>query len=343
MAIPELSSSGVPRGESAILAGYYRDAAKRIKETVLHPPGGTQSGREFRQARAAQQIQQIDTLLVGLKQKAAGWVGKNIPAAYRDGLRRADRQAREAGVRPPSIPPLRGSFSVIDQRTVRVFARDSMGDLTKAADSMGRQAQRVLRSTAQQGLGESDINRVLAGGVIEGSPRETIRRLRDELEKVHGETVTVIDRNGDPISFDAGYYAEMVARTKTREATVTARHERLEELDIDLVAIVGRISTNFCTAFLGQVFSLSGNSTKYPAYSSLPGGGPPFHPNCSKSDRPFIEELASDAQIEQAEILSSSEKLLGMDTSEAQRSFKDLQIHAEIKERYATTARKLFG
>ena len=56
---------------------------------------------------------------------------------------------------------------------------------------------------------------------------------------------------------------------------MTARHERLGELGLDLVAFVGRVSDNFCSAFLGQVFSLSGTSNKYPAYASLPGGGPP--------------------------------------------------------------------
>jgi hypothetical protein len=145
------------------------------------------------------------------------------------------------------------------------------------------------------------------------------------------------------MNFDVGYYAEMVARTKTREASVDARHERLSELGLDLVAIVGRISKNFCTAFLGQVFSLSGNSDKYPAYSSLPGGGPPFHPNCSKSTRPFVEELASDKQLDQADGLDDADKLLGMDATQAQRAFKDLQIHAQQKDRYATTASKLFG
>jgi hypothetical protein len=106
---------------------------------------------------------------------------------------------------------------------------------------------------------------------------------------------------------------------------------------------VGLVSTHFCTAFLGQVFSLSGKSDKYPAYSELPGGGPPFHPNCSKSTRPFVEELASPAQLEQAEGLDDADKLLGDDPARAQRKFRDLQIHTQQKDRYSTTAQKLFG
>jgi hypothetical protein len=148
-----------------------------------------------------------------------------------------------------------------------------------------------LRTIAEQGLGREKLNRILAGGVIEGAPVETIRTLRDELSKIHGETVPIVDKNGDTINYAAKDYAEMVARTQTRQATTIARHERLESNGVDLVSIVGRVSTNFCTAFLGQVFSLSGKSDKYPALSSLPGGAgpyppPPFHPHCSKSTRP---------------------------------------------------------
>jgi hypothetical protein len=140
-----------------------------------------------------------------------------------------------------------------------------------------------------------------------------------------------------------GYYAELVARTRTREAQVQARHERLGELGIDLVSIVGRISNSFCTAFLGQVFSLSGTSAKYPAYASLPGGGPPFHPNCSKSTRPYVEALATQAQAEQAETLPDAQQLLGQDVATAQRRYKDLQIRNQVEDRYATTEARLFG
>jgi hypothetical protein len=163
------------------------------------------------------------------------------------------------------------------------------------------------------------------------------------LRAVHGDRVSIIDKNGDPMEFGVGHYADMVARTKTRQATVTARHGRLEELGLDLVSIVGRVSQYFCTAFLGQVFSLSGKSEKYPAYSELPGGGPPFHPNCSKSTRPFVEELADERQMAAAEPLEDAGTLLGMDVSRAQRAFKDLQLHAQVKDRYAMTEKKLFG
>lgn len=342
MATPELFDSGLPRRETALVARYFLSAQARMKQMVFHPVGTTQSSQAFRQARAAEQIARVDTILRRLKIQTSAWVGKNAPAVFRDAKKRADQQAIDAGVKMDGRL-FDGSFSQVDQRTIVLFARDTLADLDKAAESMADRAASVLRQTAQVGLSEADINTVLAGGVIAGKPVETVRTLREALRQVHGDEIEIVGRSGTPMNFKVGYYAEMVARTKTRQATVIARHDRLAELGMDLVAIVGRISNNFCTAFLGQVFSLSGNHPKYPAFAELPGGGPPFHPNCSKSTRPFVEELAGRRQLDQAEGLDDARKLLRMDQAAAQRAFKDLQLHAQQKDRYATTEKQLFG
>lgn len=179
--------------------------------------------------------------------------------------------------------------------------------------------------------------RILAGRhVIEGQPDAAVRALRDELKKVHGDTVTIIDKNGDPINYKVGDYAHMVATTKTREATCKARHERLKEQGIDLVTIVGKQSKYPCSQLLGKVFSLSGDHQKYPALSSL-GGGPPFHPNCSKSTAPFVEDLADEAALQAAEPDPETEKIgkliANRDWSAAMRLFKDTGGAAEAKQR----------
>jgi hypothetical protein len=339
---PELSSSGISAAATDQLVSLYTDAAGRIKEMVLNPTGPNVASQQYRQMRAVQLSRQIDLMLVQLKQGTALWIGKELPKAFEDGLKRAQMQAAKL-IKDLPETPLEGTSALIDHRSVKLFAQDMAGDLAGAADNAVRRAKSVLRQTAQVNLSEKEIDRILAGGLIEGKPVQAIRNLRDRLREVGAGTVQVRDKNGDMINFDAGYYASMVVRTKTREATVHARHQRLRQLGLDLVSIVGLVSTHFCTAFLGQVFSLSGRSDKYPAYSELPGGGPPFHPNCSKSTRPFVEELASETQLDQAEGLDDADKLLGMDASQAQRAFKDLQIHAQQKDRYATTAEKLFG
>jgi hypothetical protein len=340
MAMPLLARSGVPQSSLDVLANYFQDANDRLKKVVLHPPGKTIASQEYRRAWASQQIQQSDYVLAQLKAQSSGWVRGNIPAAMKDGLAKADVQIKQAfgAVPPQMLKKMQPSFALVDVRAVQKISIDTVSDLHRAGDAMVDRANGLLRQTAQEAISESQINKLIAGGLIEGKPVAMQQALAKELKAVAGDTIPINGRN-----YDTKKYAELVGRTKTREATVTARHDRLEELGVDLVTIVGRISTNFCTAFLGQVFSLSGKSDKYEAYSALPGGGPPFHPNCSKSSAPFIEELASDHQLKTADGVEDAQKLLSMTPAEAQRAFKDLQIKQQIVPRYATTAEKLFG
>jgi len=342
--IPELHDSGVPREAGAEIVRLYRRAGREMKKMVMRPPGGTEKAIAFRRARAADLSRQIDAMLADLGKRTNRWIKANAREAYRTGIAAGIRQARAAGVTGEGSA-FRGSFSVIDRRSVEVFAADIAADLQQSREAMGKRAKSLLRKTAsiklatsgeEIALTEVDIDRILAGGVIEGAPTKAIAELRGELAAQAGETVSIIGKGGTVRDFEVGYYADLVVRTKTREATVKARHNRLGELGLDLVVIVGRTSENFCTAFLGQAFSLSGKSRKYPAYGGLPGGGPPFHPNCSKSTRPFIDELADAGQRRNARGLKASREMLAKSTAEAQRLFKQRAVRERVEARYQT-------
>ncbi|MCC6679877.1 MAG: hypothetical protein IT445_03145, partial [Phycisphaeraceae bacterium] len=275
----------------AELVKRYEASAARLREQVLNPPGNSSRSQQWNRTRAAQILAQVDREITRLKQQATQWTGPALEQSMRKGIATADRQARQAGVVNDGSP-LRGTFSIVDRGAAEVLARDTVGDLIKAADSMKKQAANVLHRMAAEGVSNADVNAILTGGIIEGKPLQAIRELREALRKVHGGKVTITDKNGDPMEFPVGYYAKLVAVTKTREATCKARHARLADRGIDLVKVIGRVSTNFCTAYLNKVFSISGTHKKYPSLDTLPGGGPPFHPQCSKSTAPFIEELA---------------------------------------------------
>lgn len=318
-----------------ILIGYLASTSKRLQEMMLNPSGKGDRARAFNVSRAAVLISHVRDLQRELKAQIAAVTGPMIAQAYRNGLRQGNQQAIESGAYRPNDPLLRGGFSLIDRQAAAVVARDTAADLFKAADAMADNAVRLLRRTAENGLSNAQINEVIARGILEGSPAEVTRALRDELRRVHdGNIVPIIDKNGDLRHFDAGSYAKLIVITKTREAVVTARHERLMGLNLDVVTIIGKLSNNFCSAFLGQAFSLSGKSRDYPPLASLPGGGPPFHVQCSKGTRAFVAELASGAQREVAQGVVDAQKLLGMDTSAAQRAFKDLQLRAQVRQAY---------
>src|SRR4051794_3520822 len=118
---PELFDSGAPRAETAILASIFVDAQKRMADMVLKPQGRTEGAREFRQARAASQVLQVDQILQQLKQGTASWLQRDaaLVKPVHEARQRADRQAEEAGVRVESALP--GSFDQVDVRTAAVF------------------------------------------------------------------------------------------------------------------------------------------------------------------------------------------------------------------------------
>jgi hypothetical protein len=320
------------------LLTYYEDSARRLRDTIIHPPGKSLATQEFNQARAAQLLAQVQREIDHLKIQATRWAGDALTQSLQKGIAVADYQAKVAGaasLSPQSSKLDTSVFSVVDRRAVEVLAQDTVNDLHKAADSMGRTASTLLRKMAATKVTRAQVNAIVAGRhIIEGQTTQAARELKDLFTKVYGEQVTIIDKNGDPRSFDVKYYAKMVAQNKAREATCMARHDRLSQRGIDTVVIIGRVSKNFCTCYLGKCFSISGEHSKYPPLSSLPSGGPPFHPFCSKSTAAFIPDLASSAALRAAAPDARTAEFLGTnDTAALQRQFQESHLKGSITKR----------
>lgn len=58
-----------------ILAGYYANAATRLREMILHPYGKTDTARALNLQRAAQLFGQIRELQTGLRVESARITG----------------------------------------------------------------------------------------------------------------------------------------------------------------------------------------------------------------------------------------------------------------------------
>ena len=327
---------GLNDAEIKALTDLYTTAAERIREMVLRPTGKTDPAREWNRGRASQQIEQVDQMLIALGKQSGLWVGEFVPEAMVRGLRTAHKQAKAAGVKLPG-GALRGSFALINEGAVEIFAKNIAGHLGNATQRMGDRAKGVIRRTSQLGLDERKIQTILAGGLIEGTPVAAIRQLRGELKAVHGKKIEINGRE-----YEVGYYAEMVARTQTAEASITAQHDRLSELDLDLVKIlVGPNACILCSAFRDQVFSLSGKSDKYPAYDALPNGGLEFHCNCTCAMGAFVEALATAKQLKDAVGPPDVTKLLGTQDekgkwhnksqTDALKIARDLQLRQQIE------------
>lgn len=315
---------GMPIDPLAEQVRMYEAAAQSINEALARAIGrmAGAEGREvvtagWQAARAAQMRAEIAPILQRLGSPSA-----RLDAATERAVRRsigsAEAQMRELGLRPfERVDRLTGvGFGAVDQRAVEAIARDTAakatsdiaGSMARALDHQGRAAgdlfRRLSSATTADGrspLTESAANRAIAQGIITGDVREAMGLMRqifadpaltESYRKVGNKIIQV-----GQAEMTVRSYAALVVRTRTREATVAARHERLGASGIDLVQITGRASENFCTAFVGLVCSLSAEQVidglRIPALASLPEGGPPFHPNCTKGTAAYIPRLVS--------------------------------------------------
>jgi len=102
-------------------------------------------------------------------------------------------------------------------------------------------------------------------------------------------------------------YAEMVTRTKTRQAVTIARRNTLHETGHQLIKVNDRASTSddACNLYRGKVFGLTKEAADIygvPSVLELPNGGVPFHPGCKHFEIPFLEAYASPAEKKTAMI-----------------------------------------
>jgi hypothetical protein len=124
--------------------------------------------------------------------------------------------------------------------------------------------------------------------MVEGTPKSIKSELLKVLEKklIAGKVVT-INRNGFVRKYDPAAYAEMVARSRMREAQSAATINTCVEHGVDYIRVSDHGDTDpECNQYAGRVFSISGTS-KIPGVQPL-AKYPPFHPNCIHTITPFI-------------------------------------------------------
>lgn len=274
----------------AQLRALYGDAAQQLANT-LDSPGLTAAGA----ARAGKLIQQVEAMRAALDAKAAELAGKGIEGAYAHGVDIASKAIEETG-----NALVGGLGTTIHTGAVQALAETMAGDLLNANGAIERQLKSVIRQTQQSVLQENEINRKLATGIIQGKTRKEISkeiasRLREELGD--GKYLIIKGRRYDP-----KYYAELVTRTRTREAVTEGSINQAIQNGFDLMQVT--VHSNpcpRCLPFQGRIFSLSGRSTTFPRLTDRP----PYHPNCKHVIVPVSEDhLERLGQLEAARRLA---------------------------------------
>lgn len=314
-------------------------AADRARKLMLNPPGKTDKSKAFNASRAAQLLAGVNRELDAVGGKMVAVTSKKVAAAFKQGIADGDQLARDAGIRPDGSA-LQGGFNVVDRRRAAILVKQTQQaneDLSKAVKSIKDTTGKVVRQTQALGLDSAAVNRMLAGGTIEGVPRSTLRDLKAMVQKaaIDGKIVTVNNRTGAKMSFKPAYYAELVYQTKLAETTNIATVQRLRERKIQYVKIIGSNSRRFCTAFVGRAFYIGDGADPrfgFPHIRELHRGGPPFHPRCTKRYTAFVPGLQSPEQIEAAKLKPNERELLGKPAGDAQRTFESQERKTKASE-----------
>jgi len=297
-------------GEIDSLAALYRDAAADMLDVLADA-----AALAGQRGRAAALLRQYQVILADLGDEAAAWIELNIPRAYDVGLEFADegiRNIRRAGInlrrRDRTITGRRERdvFSQVHREAARAITESMLQTTDAALAQIGRRVDDVLR---REGM------LAVARGIAAGRARVDVSR---ELEQrlIASGRPTFVDALGRQWPLDR--YAEMVARTTTREAMTQGTINRLREHGVTLAQVSAHNAEDFCRYYENAVVSLDGPHPVYPPISAI-NGGPPFHPRCVHVLTPFVERLATDEEKKRGVI---SPDLLNKSPAELQRRFR---------------------
>lgn len=335
-----------------MLVQLLQSPLDHIREMILHPKGGTPESIEWNRSRATRTWYQIAEQIRRARQDLANWTGRAITSAaargWREGRRQLDLmnpQWRSRG----TDPSLKASFNIVDFDAVHALARDTYANINAGLQATEDRLRLTLRRMADNGLTAADVDLIQARGTIEGKPRQVIRDLRDELLRIHGKELTIPTKTGGTMSWDTREYAQLVAHTRLREASVIGRHERLTRAGVDHVIIIGNITKYPCTAFLGKIYYIGDgrDPSGYPNLNTVKDArghaAPPFHPNCSKSTAPIVLDLATPEEIRRGQPDATSEQMaqVGVNSTAGVRLMQADNVRGQARERMAAIAESI--
>lgn len=242
-------------------------------------------------------FQRIIRILEDLRQGTSVWASTFITEFLDEADLAAVAALEASGI---TIPQFGASIS---EGAVRGIALSLTDNLSKATASVRSLAQRIFRSPALERefpLLAADAVREVGVGLAGAEATAAIRsRIANQLrEQFSDDVVSVIAKNGRRMTFPLDFYAGMVAQNTKAQAQSFATLERAQQARHDLVRITPNPSKggDWCDAYRGRVYSISGGHPIFPPLAGLPNGGPPFHPWCKHGLGIYVPEFNSDEE-----------------------------------------------
>ncbi len=166
---------------------------------------------------------QINAELQALDKFAAEWSAETVEKYYKESVEKVYALYREANIPAPVV--------AVNQRAISLLASRTTEQLMAAHHHVGRMINDQIRAAGVAAVRE----KIAAGDTVKQAKANLIGKLTDK------GVMGIRYRNGRWVKLDS--YAELVARTTTREATNKATTQQLQDMGQDLV----QISTTFST------------------------------------------------------------------------------------------------
>lgn len=242
----------------------------RSQQTKLSALVNSGELTEFSRTRAEEILKQVDQIVMTLNRGAAKWADSSLPESYVRGVDLAAERLKAL-----NVTRFVSRNALIHTQAVSVLINDVTVDMISSNEGIRKFFNRFIRQSQQRIIEDQAISKIVAEGLVSGSTRRTVSDtvLRELRQKMRNEQFLSINgRNYRPDS-----YAEMLARTRTREATSQGSINTALRYGVDLVQIDAHAEVcEFCQQFSGRVYSISGGDPDFPTLKEKP----PFHPNC---------------------------------------------------------------
>lgn len=252
----------------------------------------------YKETEVMKAMKSITGTLAELNRNAQRWTALQIPKSYAHGAKTARIRLEIMGFRSsPRYDRQRHERAMTETRDLILKDLDrANATIKRTADTLIHLARTTSLTIAQipetvpiQAFDDpeylADVFKNWADkAVTEGYSRTWLSkmikgRLLDNLEG--GQFIVAGGRH-----FTLAYYAEMVARTRLREAQTEATKNMSQEYDSDLVQMSRHANpcAEICKPLEGNIYSLSGTDPDYPVLTAEEE--PPLHPNCGHSISP---------------------------------------------------------
>ena len=179
------------------------------------------------------------------------------------------------------------AFTQLARETVEAVMADTFDDILSATALTSRRTKALVRKVVQEqmriNMAESMGRRTMKKSIIAELTKNGLSKSIKE-----DAFVGIVDRKGRRWTLNR--YAEMVVRSKYKQARFEGMRTKALEDNIDLAVISSHGAKDACRHYEGMVISMNGTTPGYPTYSELRASNKIFHPNCKHTIYPIRSE-----------------------------------------------------